>query len=61
MTVHQVKNAEGFSVARVNVSDSHEQPVFVSLGVGAKMGCYLTVKEAKHLVDALNKTLKEFP
>lgn len=56
---HQVHNAEGKSVARVNVSDSHEQQVFVSLGVGAKMGCYLTVKEAKQLVTALNLTLGE--
>lgn len=59
MTVHQVKNIEGLSVARVNVSDSHEQPVFVSLGVGAKMGCYLTAKEAKQLVAAINKTIGE--
>ena len=55
--VHQVYNAEGFSVARVNASDSHEQPVFVSLGVGAKMGCYLTVKEAKQLAIAIQLAL----
>lgn len=58
---HQVRNADGDSIARVNVSDSHEQPVFVSLGVGAHMGCYLTAKEAKQLVTAINKTLEELP
>jgi hypothetical protein len=56
---NHVFNSEALSVARVNVSDSTEQPVYISLGAGAVMGSYFTVKEAKALVVALNKTIKE--
>jgi hypothetical protein len=58
-TVHHIRDADGFSTGRVSVSDSEQSPVYISLGVDAYMGTYLTTKEAQDLINAINQTLKE--
>ncbi len=49
-----VKNELGQSIARIGVTDEVPgHPVFISLGVGAHVGSFLTLKEAEQICIAL--------
>lgn len=55
----EIQNEEGQSFIRVAASsDTKPQPIFVSMGVGAYMGSYLTIDEAEQLIFALQLAVK---
>jgi hypothetical protein len=53
-----VMNDTGFSIARIGATDEEPgKPVFVSLGINAYVGSFLTVKEAEQICIELQAAI----